>query len=90
MTETAAEAMKSMTWGTLLYPGIGLIIFLVLVIISGVILDSINHSPTTCYNDPNITYAKTWTGGLLGISTVGMILSLIFIITYIYFMFRKP
>ena len=50
------------------------IIFLVLIIFSGRILNLINKS--NCKSDADITSAHKWTAWAVGISTIGLIVSL--------------
>lgn len=54
------------------------VIFLVLLIVSGRILNEINLSK--CSNDPNIKIAHKWTSWAVGISTTGVLVTIVLFI----------
>lgn len=59
-------------------PIIAAIVFLILIIFSGRILNEINKS--NCKTDANITSAHRWASWAVGLSTMGLIISVVFII----------
>lgn len=65
-----------------IYLAIAFIIFLILVIISGKILSDLNKA--TCSTDPGVVSGKKWSKWLVGISTVGMIVTLIGLIVILF------
>ena len=58
-----------------IYLAIAFIIFLVLVIVSGRILDGINKS--SCTNDPHIQNSKKWSAWSVGLASTAAALTLI-------------
>jgi ABC-type Fe3+ transport system permease subunit len=63
---------------------IAFIIFLVSLIVNGSILDMINKSSTSSKTDPYIVKAHKWAAGSVGISTAGLVVTLIIAIFLIY------
>jgi hypothetical protein len=58
---------------------IALIIFIVLLIVAGRILNLINNSKCHTSNDPDIQTAHKWAAWSVGITTLGMIVCLVFL-----------
>ena len=74
------------TGKTQIYLAIAFVLFLILVIISGRILDDLNK--TKCTADAYLDNSKKWSKYFLAVSTIGMILALIGFIAF-FFMKKK-
>lgn len=86
-TEAALSRVQTITTGLSVQAVIALVIFLAILIITGRILAKINAS--NCKEDEHIKEAKKWSAWSVGLSSTGLVLSLVVLVLALYFKFSK-